>query len=152
MVSYIRNWFNFESDVEPVPSNLSQTSGHQTHADFVDIKWTATSYSKMQLMCTVIHLGDTCKVAGAPMVSGHYFPMTLHFPHTARCSFMQMHSRCCDTASCAGEAMLMPVINLYPPVKYSTYPWQTMKEWGAHNKGKTMVWFCQCTCNDKCRS
>lgn len=152
MVSYIRNWFNFESDVEPVASNLSQTSGHQTHADFVDIKWTGTSYSKMQLMYTVIHPGDTWEEAGAPMVSGHYFPMTLHFPHMACCSFMQVHSRCCDTASCAGEAMLMPVINLYPPVKCTTYPWQTMQEWGTHNKDKIMVWFYRWKCNEKCRS
>lgn len=64
-----------------VASNLRQTGGHQTHADFVDIKWTATSYSKMQLVFIVIHPEDTWKEAGAPIVSGHYFPMTLHFLH-----------------------------------------------------------------------
>lgn len=148
-MSYIRNWFNFESDVEPVASHLSQSSGHQTHADFVDIKWTATSYSKMQLMYTVIHPGDTWEEAAAPVVSSHYFPMTLHFPHIARCSFMQVHSRCCDTASCAGEAMIMPVINLYPPVKCTTYPSWITKEWGTHNKVNIMTWFCTCTWNKK---
>lgn len=70
----------------------------------------------------------------------------------ACCSFMQVHSSCCDTASCAGEAMLTPIINLYPPVKYTTYPWRTTKEWGTHNKNKIMDWFCRCTCNEKCRS
>lgn len=61
-------------------SNLSQTSGHQTHADFVDIKWTATSYSKMQLMYTVIYPGDAWEEAGAPVVSGHYFYNETTFP------------------------------------------------------------------------
>lgn len=59
MVSYIRNWFNFGSDAEPVATDLSRSSGHQTHADYVDIKWTVTSYSKTLSTYTVIDPGDT---------------------------------------------------------------------------------------------
>lgn len=40
-------------------TDLSPTSGHETHADYVVIKWTITSYSKLQLMYTVTHPGDT---------------------------------------------------------------------------------------------
>lgn len=48
---------------------------------------------------------------------------------------MQAHSRHCDSASRAVETMLMPVINLHPPAKYTTYPWLTWRN-EKHNNEK----------------